>query len=255
MAIELLPMQWPLPQGVNAAITLRGGGCSRAPYHSANFASHVGDDPAAVARNRTVLQQQLALPAAPLWLNQVHSDRVVDASEWQPQLSADGIVTRSRGQVCVAMGADCLPLLLCDSAGSQVAAVHVGWRGLAAGVVESALAHFPQPALLAYLGPAIGAASFEVGGEVCRALLAQPWRYHCAEQAAAACNPIGGDKYRLDLAKLVELRLLKRNAVTVFGGCVDTYAEPQRCFSYRRDGVTGRHAALIWMSAASTVEK
>jgi len=246
MAIALLAMDWPLPRSVGAAITLRDGGYSAPPYAGANMGDHVGDLPAAVAANRAELQQQLALPSAPLWLNQVHSADVVDCSAWRPQLAADGLVSQVSGQVCVAMGADCLTLLLCNCAGSQVAAVHVGWRGLAAGVVEAALDHFNAEPLLAYLGPAIGSANFEVGAEVRTALLSDASVYEDQSRAEAAFTAVGEGQYLADLAALVRERLARRGRVSCFGGNVDTFAEPQRCFSHRRDGVCGRHAALIW---------
>ncbi len=243
MAIKLLALEWPLPANVGAAITLRGGGASAAPYASANMGSHVGDSEAAVAANRAALAAQLQLPAEPLWLNQVHSSRVVSADHWQPGISADGSHSDRPGQVCTVMGADCLPLLLCNRDGSQVAAVHVGWRGLAAGVVEQALAEFAPGPLLAYLGPAIGAAHFEVGEEVCAALASGP----TSALAAASFVPLGSGKYLIDMVKLVTMRLTQGGDVAIYGGSLETYGEPARCFSYRRDGTTGRHAALIWI--------
>lgn len=243
MAIELLPLAWPLPANVGAAITLRGGGASAAPYAGANMGSHVGDREAAVAANRTALAAQLQLPSEPLWLNQVHGARLIAADQWRPALEADGCIAQRVGQVCVAMGADCLPLLLSNRAGSQVAAVHVGWRGLAAGVVENALAAFAGEPLLAYLGPAIGAAHFEVGEEVCAALCAGP----AGSGAEAAFVALGGGKYLIDMVKLVSLRLNQHADIALFGGQIDTFGDSLRCFSYRRDGVTGRHAALIWI--------
>lgn len=236
-------MEWPLPSNLGAAITLRGGGSSAPPFASANMGGHVGDSETAVAANRAELMAQLRLPAKPLWLNQVHSNRLVSADHWQPGISADGTTSGRPGQVCAVMGADCLPLLLCNRTGSQVAAVHVGWRGLAAGVVERALAAFAPGPLLAYLGPAIGAAHFEVGEEVCTALACGP----TGTQAAASFVPLDGGKYLIDMVKLVSMRLSQRADVALYGGGVDTYGEPGRCFSYRRDGVTGRHAALIWI--------
>ena len=247
MAVELLPMQWPLPVGVRAAISLRRGGSSSGAFTSANMGDHVGDSEHAVAANRSALHHQLKLPSSPLWLNQIHSSKVIDSSAWQPNIEADGCYSKTAGAVCVAMGADCLPLLLCDASGGQVAAVHVGWRGLVGGVIEAALMHFDQQPLLAYLGPAIGAADFEVGSEVREQVLAGIASYPADSALETVFVPRNNGKYLMNLTKLVQLKLHKRGQVACFGGDINTLAEPERGFSYRRDGTTGRHAALIWI--------
>jgi YfiH family protein len=232
---------WPAPAHVRALVTTRAGGVSRGPYAAMNLALHVGDDAAAVAENRRRLR--LRLPAAPRWLEQVHGKLAVDAAAAQPGCRADASVAGAREVVCAVLTADCLPVLLCDEAGSAVAAAHAGWRGLAGGVVESAVAAMRRPpeSLLAWLGPAIGPQAFEVGDEVREAFLAG------APAAAAAFAPRAGGKWLADLYRLATLRLNALGVSRVFGGGFCTYREAERFYSFRREGRTGRMASLIWM--------
>ncbi len=241
MSPEFLWPDWPAPANVGAAMSTRIGGASAGPYASFNLGMRVGDDAAAVASNRRALRAALKLPAEPAWLNQVHSSRVLalpaaDGGE------ADASVTRGSGIVCVAMSADCLPVLLCDDAGTVVAAAHAGWRGLAAGVLEAAVrALAVNPAsLMAWMGAAIGPAAFEVGTEV-RAAFVQ------ADAAAAqAFAPSESGRFMADLFLLARLRLRAAGVTRVYGGGLCTYCDATRFFSHRRDAVTGRMAALIW---------
>lgn len=232
---------WPAPAHVRALVTTRAGGMSRGPYAAMNLALHVGDDAAAVAENRRRLR--LRLPAEPLWLEQVHGTRAVDAAAAESGCRADASVAGAREVVCAVLTADCLPVLLCDEAGSAVAAAHAGWRGLAGGVVESAVAAMRRPpeSLLAWLGPAIGPQAFEVGDEVREAFLAG------APAAAAAFVPRAGGKWLADLYRLATLRLNALGVSRVFGGGFCTYREAERFYSFRREGRTGRMASLIWM--------
>lgn len=243
--MEILRPQWPAPPQVHACCTTRSGGMSRGPYASLNLGAHVGDDPEAVAANRRLLAEVLALPAAPRWLNQVHSTTAVDATG--SECTADAAFAMAPGEVCAVLTADCLPLLLCDRAGTRVAAVHAGWRGLAEGVIESALEALALPgaALLAWLGPAIGPGAFEVGDEVREAFLHHdPW-------AASAFRPAARPGYWLaDLYTLARQRLARCGVAQVYGGEHCTYSEPERFYSYRRDGVSGRMASLIWLAEA-----
>lgn len=230
---------WPAPQGVKAAVTLRFGGVSQDPYASWNLATHVGDDPQAVALNRKILQEQLKLPSEPLWLKQTHGDRVVaaDACYAVPPV-ADASFASSPNTVCAVLTADCLPILLTD--GHTVAAVHAGWRGILAGIIEQALS-VPswQRRPMAWLGPAIGPDAFEVGPEIRDAFLAR-----CPDFAAAFYAH--GKRYLADLYGLAKLILKAHGVDAIYGGDFCTYREPQRFFSYRRDGVCGRMASLIW---------
>jgi len=185
------------------------------------------------------------LPAEPVWLTQVHGTNVVDLGVSGPGGPADAAFTRRRGRVCAILTADCLPVLLAADPGDLVAAAHAGWRGLAGGVIEAtvkALRVAPE-ALMAWLGPAIGPRHFEVGAEVREALLAgDP-----GADAAFAANARG--RYMADLSALARRRLEALGVGRIYGGGRCTYAEQERYFSHRRDGVTGRQATLIWLES------
>lgn len=238
--MELILPDWPAPANVRACTTTRQGGVSAGPYASLNLGDHVGDDPAHVTENRARLRRELALPAEPLWLTQVHGIAVAEGQGG----CADASVAFAPGTVCTVMTADCLPLLLCDRAGTAVAAVHAGWRGLLAGVIEAAVARLRIPAaeLLVWLGPAIGPQSFEVGEEVRTAFMAED------AAAAAAFRPAPGGRWLADLYALARLRLARCGITAVYGGGLCTFSDAARFYSYRRDGVTGRMASLIWLA-------
>ena len=248
MSVGWLEARWQAPPGVRAGISLRDGGVSQGPYAALNLGAHVGDLPPAVARNRALLRGALALPAEPLWLEQVHGTELVDADRVDPAGSAprgDAAVSRRPGTVLAVLVADCLPVLLAARDGSAIGVAHAGWRGLAAGVLETVAAalsaHGP---LQAWLGPAIGPAHFEVGAEVRAAFL----RHDRAADACFTGNARG--RWQADLAALARARLaaLGIEAIEAERGC--SFADSQRFFSYRRDGTTGRMAALIWRPLA-----
>ncbi|MDO9054827.1 MAG: peptidoglycan editing factor PgeF [Gallionella sp.] len=235
----LIIPEWPAPENVRALQTTRQGGVSVAPYPSLNLGSHVGDAPLSVARNRMLLNS--LLPSEPVWLEQVHGTVVADADRAGCRTVADACIAR-RG-VCVVMTADCLPVLLCDRQGSVVGAAHAGWRGLAAGVIEAtvqAMGVLPQN-LMAWLGPAIGPQAFEVGEEVRAAFV------ETDPEAAVAFMPGRSGKYLADIYRLARLRLNALGITQIYGGEYCTYGEPDRFFSYRRDGITGRQATFIWL--------
>ena len=233
---------WPAPATVCALQTERNGGISLPPWHSLNLGDHVGDDPAHVAHNRGLLAA--VVPNEPCWLKQVHGTRVVDAAAVAPGETADAAFSRQVGVVCVVMTADCLPVLFCDRAGTVVAAAHAGWRGLLDGVLEATVAAMQvAPAdILAWLGPAIGPSNFEVGPEVRAAFTA----YDAG--AAVAFVPGREGRFLGDLGQLARQRLKSVGVTAVFGGDRCTVNEPDHFFSYRRDGVTGRLASLIWLA-------
>lgn len=242
--MELIRPDWPAPARVRACFTTRSGGGSEGPFASLNLGDHVGDDPKCVARNRASLRDRLGLPAEPLWLRQVHGCEVADSAVALFGCAADASVARSPGQVCAVMTADCLPLLLCDASGRAVAAVHAGWRGLVAGVVEQTVGVLggDPGQILAWLGPAIGPDAFEVGGDVRDQFLA-------ADPGAGAAFRAGvAGRWLADLYTLARGRLENVGVREVFGGGYCTYSDPGRFFSYRRDGVTGRMAGLIWLA-------
>lgn len=233
---------WPAPSWVKAVTTTRAGGVSVGAYAAMNLAEHVADDPLAVTENRRRLREQLELPAEPVWLQQVHGRGVVDADSAAPGAEGDGAVSRVPGHVCAVMTADCLPVLLCDRAGTRVAAIHAGWRGLADGVIEAAVAALGLPGnnVLAWLGPAIGPQAFEVGEEVRAAFVAH------TPAAAEAFRP-HGERWHADMYQLAHQRLAALGIAEVYGGGLCTYTDAARFYSYRRDGATGRMATLIWM--------
>ena len=233
--------EWPAPPGVRALSTTRQGGVSLAPWYAFNLGDHVDDDALAVAENRARLRREL--PAEPLWLTQVHGTRCVDAAIAVPGAEADASFSRQRGVVCAVLTADCLPVLLCDERATVVSIAHAGWRGLAAGVIEETVAAMQEPGerLIAWLGPAIGAQAFEVGGEV-----RERFVDHDPSAASAFAAERNG-KWRCDINRLARQRLHALGIGRVSGGQHCTLTDAERFFSYRRDGLTGRMASLIWL--------
>ncbi len=244
---DLLVPAWPAPANVRALQTLRTRGVSPAPWYDCNLGDHVGDDSARVSANRKKLRS--FLPAEPLWLQQVHGIATVNADLEANSLVADAAFARKPGKVCVVMTADCLPVLFCDKAGTVVAAAHAGWRGLVAGILEATVAKMGVPAseLLVWLGPAIGPKCFEVGDEVRAAFLDHD------TAAESAFVPQLPGKWLADIYTLARQRLQAVGIDAISGGEFCTVTDPARFFSYRRDGVTGRMASLIWLDHPSGV--
>jgi YfiH family protein len=242
-ALQLITPDWPAPVGVKACSSTRLGGCSSAAYSSLNLGDHVGDAPEQVMQNRQLLQQHAVMPAAPVWLQQVHGIEVLRLPvKANTALQADAAVSSTVGQVCTVMTADCLPVLFCDRSGHQVAAAHAGWRGLLGGVLEATIAHFTQPAeVMAWLGPAIGPGAFEVGSEVRQQFITQQ------AAAEAAFKPCVEGKWLANLYLLARQRLQAVGVTAIYGGDYCTLSQPELFFSYRRDGQTGRMASCIWL--------
>jgi polyphenol oxidase len=247
MSLPHLVPGWSAAARVRAACTLRSGGVSAGPYESLNTAAHVGDDAHAVAENRRRVREGLALPAEPSWLDQVHGREVIElarrAHDALP-LRADGAIAREPGLVCAIQVADCMPLLFAARDGSCVGAAHAGWRGLAAGVLEAtvrALGVAPRQ-LIAWMGPAIGPAHFEVGEEVRAAFLAHD------PAAALAFSANARGRWQADLYRLARARLEALGVRQISGGGLCTFADRARFFSYRRDGRCGRMVALAWLA-------
>ncbi len=245
--------QWPAPTAVRALSTLRSGGASRPPFASLNLGEHVGDAALAVVRNRRSLQEAAGLPNEPAWLVQVHGTAVVDldaataGSAARTSPTADAAVTGQPNTVCAILTADCLPVLFANDAGDRVGAAHAGWRGLAAGVIESTVAALgvPTHTLMAWLGPAIGPQHFEVGAEVRdEFLIDDP-----GSAGAFARNERG--RFMADLFVLARQRLARLGIDRVFGGTDCTYTHGDTYFSHRRDGPTGRQATLIWLQSSA----
>ena len=239
---------WPAPARVKAFITTRSGGVSSGPFQSLNLGDHVGDAAVDVAANRALLS--VFLPAAPLWLRQVHGTNVVAAEGVDSDVEADAAHTATPRVVCAILTADCLPVLICDRNGSQVAAVHAGWRGLSQSVIERTIEamRVPTEELLVFLGPAIGPTRYEVGDDVRDAFI------HDDENAVTAFLPKANGKWLANLYELAALRLRRVGVEDIYGGDCCTFNDTERFFSYRRDGQTGRMAALIWLDPGSRQE-
>lgn len=242
---------WPAPARVRALVTTRSGGASSGPYASFNLGLRTGEDVQAVKRNRALLDA--CLPASPDWIRQVHGADVLDLADGSAAGAADGVeaqadaaVARVAQRVCAVLTADCLPVLLCDNEGTVVAVAHAGWRGLAGGVIEATLRKMSCPAgrIMAWLGPAISQAGYEVGPE-----LRETFVNACAGDAAAFSAGRPG-KFQADLYALARRRLLSAGVQAVYGGGFCTFADAQRFYSYRRDGASsGRMGSLVWLDA------
>lgn len=244
----LIP-DWPAPPNIRAVVTTRAlPGASKPPFDRFNLGSRCGDDPATVIANREALIEALALPESPRWTRQVHGRDVYDAdailADAEP--NADAAVTRNAGRVLAILTADCLPVFLCADDGTAAGIAHAGWRGLAGGVIEATVARLAAPSgsLMAWLGPAIGSRSYEVGDEVRAAFV------DVDANAAHAFEATRPGHWLCDLYALARLRLAAVGVERVSGGGFDTFADA-RFYSYRRDGETGRFASLLWIEPAS----
>jgi polyphenol oxidase len=250
--VRALYPDWPAPPAVRAVFTLRLGGVSSAPFASLNLGAHVGDDALAVAENRRRVAAELELPGEPLWLSQVHGATVLQADQLAlgapvAPPEADAALTRRPGRVLAVLVADCLPVLLARRDGAAVAVAHAGWRGLAAGVLEATIGALEGPSdeLVAWLGPVIGPAHYEVGEEVRSALCQRD----AQARVAFAANARG--RWQCDLQRLARQRLAALGLRSIHADARCTYEQNASFYSFRRDGVTGRMAALIWLEGAA----
>lgn len=245
---NLIVPDWPAPEHVKAYVTTRFGGVSDAPYDSFNLSDNVGDNAQQVIANRQQLQQQLKLPTASsdqVWLRQVHGLDVIKLPNTDCSPEGDAVYTRQQGQVCAVLTADCLPVLVCDKQGKQVAAIHAGWRGLLDGIIEQTIAQMDNVdgQLMAWLGPAIGPTHLQVGEEVYADFVA-----HTAEATQGFVrDPRDNQCWLMDIFLLGKQRLRSCGVTAIYGGGVCTYTEKDRFYSYRREEVTGRMASLVWM--------
>ena len=249
--MNLLIPDWPAPAWVRSASSTRQGGVSQSPFDSLNLALHVDDRAADVVRNRQRLVEKLTLPGEPRWLNQVHGVTVADLDSALGELpDADASITCAANTVCAVLTADCLPVLFCDRTGTQVAAAHAGWRGLAAGILEATVAAFAAPPeeILVWLGPAIGPQAFEVENDVRQAFCdVDP----VAVEAFVATRP---GHWQADLYQLARQRLERVGVNAVYGGGRCTFSEVGDFYSFRRDANTGRMASIIWIEARKNAE-
>lgn len=243
MSNSIIIPDWPAPANIRALSTTRQGGVSQSPFDSFNLGGHVSDERHSVDQNRAQLTIQAQLPEPPRWLNQVHGHHVINSQDWQLDIKADAIFSHQKEHVCTIMTADCLPILLCNQQGDTVAAIHAGWRSLAAGIIEQTIRFFQcdPHSIMAWLGPAIGPKQFEVGHDV--------YDIFCSHfpQAAQAFEATDGSHYLCDIYHLAKQRLIEHGVTAIYGGDLCTVSDKQRFFSYRRDGKTGRMASMIWI--------
>ncbi len=242
---SLIFPDWKAPACVQAVTTTRWGGVSDAPYATFNVAAHVGDNPHAVAVNRRRLCTAMGWSQEPKWLRQVHGTAIVHAAHVVPdETQADACYADQPGLWCAVLTADCLPVLLCDDAGTWVASVHCGWRGLLNGILAATVAIFPAPGhLMAWLGPAIGPDAFEIGSEVYKAFVQTDEGY------ARYFRPSPAGRWLADIYGLARHQLHRVGVTAVYGGAHCTVTESQRFFSYRRASQTGRMASVIGLTA------
>jgi YfiH family protein len=242
--ISWITPDWPAPARVRALATLRPGGVSVGPYASLNLATHVGDAPGDVQRNRVLLRERAQLPAEPIWLEQVHGTTVwmADSDAVSPP-TADAAVARSNHTICAILTADCLPVLFCDLDGICVGAAHAGWRGLVGGVLSETLKAMAAPIsrIIAWLGPAIEQSAFEVGNEVREQFLARSARH------AVAFERNERNRWQADLYALARLELESLGVADISGGDFKVFADADRFYSYRREKQTGRMATMVWL--------
>ena len=238
---SVLPADWAAPAGVVAFTTLRGpAGDSTAPFDRFNLGLRSGDDAAVVAGNRLMLERALDLPSTPRWLRQVHGIAVsIEPGQDEPE--ADAAITRTPGTVLAILTADCLPVVFVAEDGSEVAAAHAGWRGLAGGVLEATLSAMRTPSdrLLAWLGPAAGPHAYEVGQEVFDAFVGRD------SNATTAFEMTRPGHWNVDLYSLARMRLAAAGVARVSGGGLCTISDARRFYSHRRDQRTGRMATLV----------
>jgi len=245
---------WPAPATIHTLVTTRQGGISSSPYDSLNLGDHVGDEVSRVIANRQILRRQL--PSEPIWLRQTHSIQVSTPNSRSHisnnPIEADAAVTNVPDEVLVILTADCLPVLFSNADGTVIGAAHAGWRGLCDGVLENTVSEmlklapqFGAKDLFAWMGPAIGPESYEVGEDIVGRF--QECRLHDMQKCFLPITNKPG-KYLADIYQLARDRLKKVGVNAIFGDDLCTVMDGERFFSYRRDGVTGRFASLIWIS-------
>ncbi len=238
-SLFLFPI-WNAPKNIHSAMTLRTDGVSQKPYASFNLATHVNDDTSTVLKNRHLLKTRLNLPSEPFWLEQIHSNTVIQANKISVLDKADASYTNQADVVCIVMTADCLPILLCSKNGEEIAAIHAGWRGLASDIISETVLNFKSKNLIAWLGAAIAPCCFEVGDDVRNIFLNKSACY------ANAFNKNQTGYWFADIYELARIQLTFLGINQVYGGEFCTMCDEQRFYSYRRDKQTGRMATLIW---------
>ncbi|MCH8263342.1 MAG: peptidoglycan editing factor PgeF [Proteobacteria bacterium] len=251
--MKWLAANWHAPSHIHAGTTMRYGGMSTAPDHQLNLGMHVKDGHNSVLKNRQRLSRYLKLPAEPVWLNQVHGNNIIQIDS-QVDLeitdkTADGSYSREANKVCVVTTADCLPLLLCDDEGAQIAAIHIGWRGFSKNIISVALEKFAcaHHKLMAWLGPCISADHYEIDATV----------FNASKKIFAGAEECFIETcmghWLMDLKLLVSKQLITLEVGHIYTSPYCTYSDQTRFFSHRRDGTTGRMASLIWIDSQSNM--
>ena len=244
---KTLQASWNGPNNVVARVTTRQGGVSNKPFDKFNLADHVGDEPHLVLQNRQMLAASVGPELHFQWLRQQHGMRVVQADDCDELPAADALISKQAGIVCCVLSADCLPIFLASEQGDEVAVIHAGWRGLAQGIVPITIDHMTTPAqqILLWLGPAIGPCHFEVGTEV-RSAFVENTQFEYDESCFKSTPEDG--KYMADLYAIAKNQAYAAGVEDISGGNYCTYCDVERFYSYRRDGVTGRMASLIYIT-------
>jgi YfiH family protein len=242
--LDIISPNWDAPSSITAFTTTRLNGFSEAPFDSLNLGTNSGDDVECVLQNRQILSAAMRLPQEPTWLNQVHGSTVINAAKTESLVDADASHSSQANTVCAVLTADCLPILLCNTAGDEVAAIHAGWRSLAEGIIENTVAKLSSPSeqLMAWLGPAIGANDYEVSADVYDTFTQNN---DAAKSAFTASTP----EHWLTNLPLLATQRLQQLGITNISQCpFTTQAEPALFYSYRKEGQTGRMATLIYFS-------
>ncbi len=233
---------WPAPENIRAGTTTRKPGFSQNQFAMLNLATHVGDDKYHVEKNRNFLVKHLKLSSPPYWLSQTHSNRIICLDDVVTDTNADGAYTTIKNRICTIMTADCVPLLFCNSTGTKVAAVHAGWKGICNGIIEKAVELLDKPStIMVWIGPCICAKHYEVGTDVydsCRKHLSL---------TQTAFEQTDKNHWQCDLVSIVKIILKNRGIGAIYECGLCTYEQENLFYSYRRDGVTGRTASMIWM--------
>lgn len=239
-----LPAEWPAPLHIHAGTTTRQAGCSRPPFDSFNLAGHVGDENESVKRNREQLIRRLRLPAQPHWLNQNHGNNVIRLHNPLPRKNADAAYSNRPGLICAVLTADCVPILVCNREGTEVAAIHAGWRGLSANIIAKTLACFESASdkLMAWIGPHISSGYYEVRGDVRSACIDS-----LSDTVAVAFKKNSAISWHADLGLMARLMLVNAGISEIHASKLCTYREEEYFYSFRRENVTGRMASLIWI--------
>ncbi len=239
--MSLITANWNAPPHIHALTTTRLNGRSRPPYDQNNLALHVGDDQNNVIANRSALRKSLNLSQEPVWLEQTHTNYCVVVEE-EPNRIVDAAVTRKKGLPLAIMTADCLPIMLCNQTGTEIAAIHAGWRGLVNGIIENTLAkmHSSPETLIAWVGPAICHKCYEIGSEVQKV-------YTNKYPFTAATFYNNGSNMHANLPKMAELILNSLSVSSIFQSKACTFELNNKLYSYRRAAQTGRMATLIWI--------